>query len=546
MDSLFDRISEASKSYPKPNIHFSYGTAGFRTIGLDLVSTVFRMGIISALRSQKKFGKAIGVMITASHNKEEDNGIKLVDPMGEMLNQSWEEYCTTVANAKDEQELISAIKDIVNRENIDITKPANVLYGYDTRPTSVLLVGALENGLKAINAESVNYGVVTTPQLHYFVRCVNTKDYVPYGEPSVDGYNKKFAKAYITLMDMARVTPDTITSVNIDCANGVGAPQMAKIASVIGDNYLKANLLNTEVYVKNKLNHDCGADFVKSNQKPPESVPIIPGQRYCSFDGDADRVIYYYFDQNKQFRLLDGDKISSLIAMYLRDLVNTAGLTELNLGVVQTAYANGSSTKYMRNTLQLPVVMANTGVKYLHSEAEKFDIGVYFEANGHGSILFSDKAVDVLKNKEPQSPAQMDAMVKLAAFRNLVNEAVGDAISDMLLVEVILASKRWSLVHWDQSYTLVPNRLMKVKVSNRHVFTTTNAEQTLVTPAGVQDLIDNVVSKYPNGRSFVRPSGTEDAVRIFSEANTPENAEELGITVCRIVYDKAGGIGPYP
>ena len=31
-----------------------------------------------------------------------------------------------------------------------------------------------------------------------------------------------------------------------------------------------------------------------------------------------------------------------------------------------------------------------TGVKYLHEEAVKFDIGIYFEANGHGTVLFSD------------------------------------------------------------------------------------------------------------------------------------------------------------
>jgi hypothetical protein len=27
-----------------------------------------------------------------------------------------------------------------------------------------------------------------------------------------------------------------------------------------------------------------------------------------------------------------------------------------------------------------------TGVKHLHHEAQKFDIGVYFEANGHGTV----------------------------------------------------------------------------------------------------------------------------------------------------------------
>lgn len=39
-------------------------------------------------------------MITASHNPERDNGVKLVDPHGEMLEQSWEAWATKFANVK--------------------------------------------------------------------------------------------------------------------------------------------------------------------------------------------------------------------------------------------------------------------------------------------------------------------------------------------------------------------------------------------------------------------------------------------------------------
>lgn len=69
-------------------------------------------------------------------------------------------------------------------------------------------------------------------------------------------------------------------------------------------------------------------------------------------DGDADRIIYYYMDERLQFHMLDGDKIAALVAAFIVDLVKLAGLEgEIEVGVVQTAYANGSSTKYLSQVL---------------------------------------------------------------------------------------------------------------------------------------------------------------------------------------------------
>ena len=39
-----------------------------------------------------------------------------------------------------------------------------------------------------------------------------------------------------------------------------------------------------------------------------------------------------------------------------------------------------------------------TGVKHLHHKALEFDIGVYFEANGHGTVIFSQKAEKAIRD----------------------------------------------------------------------------------------------------------------------------------------------------
>ena len=49
--------------------------------------------------------------------------------------------------------------------------------------------------------------------------------------------------------------------------------------------------------------------------------------RCVSVDGDADRVVYF-FQKSGVFHLLDGDKIATLIAGYIGELVNQSGLQD--------------------------------------------------------------------------------------------------------------------------------------------------------------------------------------------------------------------------
>ena len=102
---------------------------------------------------------------------------------------------------------------------------------------------------------------------------------------------------------------------------------------------------------------------------------------------------------------------------------------------------------------------------------------------------------------------------------------MGDALSDMLLVEVVLAHKSYTGIEWNSLYADLPNRLVKVVVADRNAFKTEDAERRLVSPSGLQARIDELVRKYEGGRSFVRPSGTEDVVRVYAEATNKTQAD---------------------
>lgn len=536
----------AREMYPKKvTENIQYGTAGFRGNARNLEYVMYRMGLLATLRSRIKNGQVIGVMITASHNPEPDNGVKLIDPMGEMLEQTWEKIATDLVNVSD-LELEAQVTNLIKEQNIDIGTHSNVYVGMDNRYHSPVLLKAVADGVIALKGNVKEFGIVTTPMMHYFVVAANTK--TAYGYPNEEGYYTKLITSFESLrcsfggknLEVGNYKNRLL----FDGANGVGARKMLQ--------FLKRmkNTLNVEVYNKGegKINENCGADYVKVLQKYPIGMPEMESNvRCCSVDGDADRIVYFFTDSNGKFQLLDGDRIATLIANFLMELVKDCAL-DLKIGLVQTAYANGASTDYISNKLKVPVSFTPTGVKHLHHKALEYDVGIYFEANGHGTVIFSDEAKDVIRNVAEMSednPQKM-AAEKFLKIIDLINETVGDAISDMLLVETILHSKGWNVSDWLATYTDLPNIQLKVKVQDRTVITTTDAERICVTPKGLQTELEKVVANFKKGRSFVRPSGTEDIVRVYAEAATKDDATNLGYEIAALVHKMGGGIGPEP
>lgn len=65
-----------------------------------------------------------------------------------------------------------------------------------------------------------------------------------------------------------------------------------------------------------------------------------------------------------------------------------------------------------------------------------------------------------------QAPQKAHALRKLRALTEVMNPAVGDALSGVLAVEAVLRLRGWGLDEWDALYADLPSRQLKVKASS--------------------------------------------------------------------------------
>lgn len=155
-EELFKNALEKSLSYPKPDVQFTYGTAGFRMSSDVLSSVMYRMGLLAVLRSRACGSKTIGLMITASHNPVQDNGVKLIDPLGEMLEAEWEGYSTELANTEDLEKCLRNLTEKVKTEKWNDV--GNVAIARDTRPSGKDFAHTVTAGVEAFGGKHNDLG----------------------------------------------------------------------------------------------------------------------------------------------------------------------------------------------------------------------------------------------------------------------------------------------------------------------------------------------------------------------------------------------------
>jgi phosphoacetylglucosamine mutase len=545
--------------YP-PIIRYDYGTAGFRHLANVLDPVMVRVAVVATrLASSELPHRSVGVMITASHNTAEYNGVKLADSSGGMMPSASEEMAIRYANVAAE-DVLSFVKQHFSSSGVTPSK-AVVHIGCDTRESSPSLASLLIRTVRKMGGTVINHGVVTTPQLHHCVlhdnydwNCAQriiSPSFVARA-PNVRGYYELVASSYLSLINTSndRDASPGPRSLVVDCACGVGFPHLQALQQRL----TSLNLVCANAPGSGPLNEGCGSEHVQKTQDLPKWYDLVdhplPSLRYCaSLDGDADRIVFFTSEDDTPFALLDGDKIACLCCAFLQaQLDSLEGITQSlpKLGVVQTAYANGASTAYLKDVMgEDRVKIAKTGVKHVHKVAhEEFDIGVYFESNGHGTILFGHVFYEFLEQtRETACKNRGEAALawkRLSLLPSLVNQAVGDAISDLLLVDAILFLQDMPMQDWIGLYTDLPSRQVKVQVKDRTVITTNFNETKCLTPTGVQPELDVAMTTY-SGRAFVRPSGTEDVVRVYAEAPTQGAADALASEAVAIVRRLSGG-----
>ena len=109
----------------------------------------------------------------------------------------------------------------------------------------------------------------------------------------------------------------------------------------------------------------------------------------------------------------------------------------------------------------------------------------------------------------------------------VINQTVGDALSDMLVSLAILTILDMDYTHWNALYTELPSKQVKLAVRDKSMLQCSDDETHLLSPVSLQLQLTKAMQSVTSGRCFVRPSGTEDVVRIYAEAATKEEVEVL-------------------
>lgn len=269
-------VEEFRKHSPTVDRWFSYGTAGFRSIGDDMRHVIHRSAMLLVLLSVKSNKQVAGLCITASHNPPQDNGVKLINSDGGMLDSEFETYATEYINARDPMQYLVTLCDKLGicLSNPSVFSESRIYCGRDTRDSSPQLHEYAKSGIEALGATFLDLGVVTTPQVHFAVQTANHKGVQDLVGPTE--YYNHFAQQFSDFFHLCGLSSHIhprYSSERLVCdgANGVGSRCIGNFYHALKQHTnVSLEIRNDGTWPDDQLNFLCGTEYVQKEMKIPK------------------------------------------------------------------------------------------------------------------------------------------------------------------------------------------------------------------------------------------------------------------------------------
>jgi phosphoglucosamine mutase len=259
----------------------------------------------------------------------------------------------------------------------------------------------------------------------------------------------------------------------------LGNSAISTLAPKIYSKFL--NLINTQtklqIYLKiinnnpngYNINYKCGSVNYENLKaqilKFSSDYDLVVGFTY---DGDADRTLAFVNLNFNKLLFLDGDLIILALVYFLNKL-------KYNIKKVALTHMSNLAIEEKFNEMGVKVLRVNVGDKYITQAIEEGKAQIGAENSGHVVIPLFLKT--------------------------------GDGLFTSLFLLSALLINFHEIINLIDSIKFYPQKLINIKVSNKIEFMEKNKE--------LFEKIEKMV--YKNGRVFIRPSGTEDLIRILIE-----------------------------
>ncbi len=396
-----------------------------------------------------------------------------------------------------------------------------MVVGRDPRASGELLEAALCAGLAAAGADAIRVGVVPTPAVAFL-----TADYgADFGvmisashNPMPDNGIKFFGTGGHKLddatedaieaameappirpvgADIGRLieAPDAVhrylehlaasggddlagLTLVVDCANGAASQVGPQAYAAAG---AKVIAIHAEPDGLN-INDGCGSTHLGNLQA---AVLEHGADLGLAHDGDADRCLAV----DSTGAVVDGDQIMAILALSMHE----RGLLKDNV-LVATVMSNLGLHLAMREA-GIELKVTGVGDRYVLEELRAGEYSLGGEQSGHIVIPSAG--------------------------------TTGDGVLTGLLLARRVAQTGQRLADLAAAMTILPQVLINVPVSDKHAVAQAETVRAAVAEAEAQ--------LHGDGRILLRPSGTEQLVRVMVEATTAEAAQSIAERVAQVV-----------